>query len=1120
MSLKGLQEFTRISRYAKYNPEKKRRETWDEMCDRVWDMHKKKYAGVWDLIKEDAEFAEKLMRKKRVLGSQRALQFGGDAILKKSERIYNCAASYCDRPGFFQEVLFLLLAGTGVGFSVQKHHVAKLPNISKREKGEKTFIVPDSIEGWADSIGVLVSSYFTSNVTFPEYQGYKINFDYSQIRPEGAPLSWGGRAPGSKGLKRAIELISDIFDNTLKLDVNRLTTIDAYDIVMHAADAVLAGGVRRSATICLFSPDDELMIKAKTGNWFITNPQRGRSNNSVLLVRSETTFELFQSLMKSVQEYGEPGFVWAESTETLFNPCVTKDSLIATKDGVFTAEDLIGKQFTALVDGKEYKSTEKGFFATGNKDLLKLKLHSGIELKVTPEHKILTSEGWKEAQDLVLDDEIIINNHKRNIVIDDQSLDYQKGYLLGSFIGDGNILSQYLDDKDNSAEVKFWGDNCNIYHNMAYKMVENLGWLFKQRTFDENICPEKTKLGSRHLYRFAQEKKALINNVKEVRPETISGNYNYLSGLISGYFDADGTIHVGSDKGNSIRLGSISIPNLQRIQIALNAFGIKSVIYTDRLEAGYRLLPDGKGGMKNYYCQTANELHISRDSIEIFYDVIKLKNKDKYNKIKQIIDSRVRAPYKNKFVDMLDSIEKLPAEDVYDCTIPEISAFSCNGVYVHNCCEVSLYGYDDKGNSGFEFCNLTEINAKKCKTEAEFYDACKASAIIGTLQAGYTDFPYLGKVTENIVKREALLGCSMTGVQDNPAIALNPEIQRKGAEVIKAVNKEIAAKIGINQAARTTVIKPAGSTSSLLGTSSGIHPSHAKKYLRRVQCNKNDPALAYFRLHNPKAVELSVWDQNKKTEVITFVCEVPEGARTKLDVDAIELLKNVKLTQQNWIEYGTNEKISVQPWLRHNVSNTISVKNSEWNEVTKYIYENRNYFAGVSLLPESGDKDYPQAPFCTIYEPKEILSIYGDGSLMASGLIVDGLKAFDDNLWAACDCALGIGEKLELTDEQKNLKNGQLKKVVDKLTEKEDWVRRAKQYAERYFNNDLRKMTYCLKDVNNWKTYLDLKREWVDVDWNLFYEDENNVDLIKQEGGCDGQKCEIDGLKNSKNIKG
>jgi len=138
---------------------------------------------------------------------------------------------------------------------------------------------------------------------------------------------------------------------------------------------------------------------------------------------------------------------------------------------------------------------------------------------------------------------------------------------------------------------------------------------------------------------------------------------------------------------------------------------------------------------------------------------------------------------------------------------------------------------------------------------------------------------------------------------------------------------------------------------------------------------------------------------------------------------------------------------------------------------------------------------------------------------MASGLIVDGLKAFDDNLWAACDCALGIGEKLELTDEQKNLKNGQLKKVVDKLTEKEDWVRRAKQYAERYFSNDLRKMTYCLKDVNNWKTYLDLKREWVDVDWNLFYEDQNNVDLIKQEGGCDGQKCEIDGLKNSKNIK-
>jgi ribonucleoside-diphosphate reductase alpha chain len=324
MSVKALQDYTFTSKYARYLPESKRRETWNEAIDRVRDMHIRRYPE----IKEEITWAFEQSRQKRVLGSQRALQFGGSAIEKKHSRIFNCIASYCDRQRFFQEALWLLLSGCGVGFSVQKHHIAKLPAFSKKWVGRldmpdsRTHVIVDSIEGWADSVGVLLSSFFGGG-DFPEYEGFEVLFDYSQIRPEGAALgSSSGKAPGPKPLQRALDKAKDLIMSRIASGHERLKTIDAYDIVMHLSDAVLSGGVRRSATICLFSPDDEEMATAKIGNWFIDNPQRGRSNNSALLLRDKTTKEEFEKLMGYVREFGEPGFVWSDSTELVVNPCV------------------------------------------------------------------------------------------------------------------------------------------------------------------------------------------------------------------------------------------------------------------------------------------------------------------------------------------------------------------------------------------------------------------------------------------------------------------------------------------------------------------------------------------------------------------------------------------------------------------------------------------------------------------------------------------------------------------------------------------------------------------------------------------------------------------------------
>lgn len=732
MSLKALMDYTFIAKYSRYLQDENRRETWKEANDRVRNMMHKKYAD--KNIEKEIDWAYDMMYKRRVLGSQRALQFGGDPIFKHEARIYNCVSSYIDRLRFFQECMYLLLCGCGAGFSVQKHHVAKLPPLlSVAPSGNKKYVIEDSIEGWSDAIGILISSYFDQQELFPEYTSKIVNFDFSNIRPAGAAITNGtGKAPGPEPLKKALKNIKKILDNAIARcefsseSLRKLKPIEAYDIVMHFADAVISGGVRRSATICVFSPDDEEMAKAKTGNWFNENPQRGRSNNSALLVRNETTKEQFTELMKSVKEFGEPGFVWADSTELIVNPCV---------------------------------------------------------------------------------------------------------------------------------EIGMW--------------------------------------------------------------------------------PVDATT----------------------------------------------------------------------------------------------------------------------------------------------------------GLSGWQGCNLSTINCSKVKTEQDFYDACRAAAIIGTLQAGFTKFPYLGKTSEAIFARESLLGVSGTGWLEVPDICLEPSVQRKGAEIVKQTNAEIADKISIPHAARTTCVKPEGSSSCILGTASGIHPHHAKRYIRRVQANKMENVYRFFKKNNPRACEDSVWSTNNTDDVISFCVEVPDGSKTKNQTTAIALLQIVKSTQKNWVLSGTNKELCTQPWLNHNVSNTINVKPGEWEEVEDFIYKNREFFCGISLLPATGDKDYPQAPFTTVYLPSEMLSHYGNGVMFVSGLIEVALTLWEDNLWNACTDLLGI--------------NGRIRGAA-----KIEWINRCYKYASKYFDGDVKKLTYCMKDIYNYKLWTELQREYQDVDYTQLYEAEDNTKL-EQELACANGRCDV-----------
>ena len=275
------------------------------------------------------------------------------------------------------------------------------------------------------------------------------------------------------------------------------------------------------------------------------------------------------------------------------------------------------------------------------------------------------------------------------------------------------------------------------------------------------------------------------------------------------------------------------------------------------------------------------------------------------------------------------------------------------------CFEISFVPVTEDGVCGVQFCNLTSINGAKVKTKQDFIEASKAAAIIGTLQAAYTDFKYLSNAAKKLTDDEALLGVSITGMMDNPAVLLDPGCQNLASVAAVEANRVWAEKIGIKQAARVTCIKPEGTSSLVLESASGIHPHHSRKYFRRVQMNKIDNVYQFFKMYNEHMCEPSVWSANKTDDVVCFPIEVSSEAIVKGDLSAKQHLEYIKSTQTNWVIPGTND---YDKPIHHNVSCTVSVKDDEWDFVTKYLFDNRQFFCAVSLLPDFGDKLYAQAP--------------------------------------------------------------------------------------------------------------------------------------------------------------
>ena len=585
-----LSDITVHMKYAKYLPEKQRRETWKELVERNMEMHIKRYPQ----LEEEIRNVYQLVQDKKLLPSMRSMQFAGKPIEISPNRIYNCAYAPVDDWRVFSEIMFLLLGGTGVGYSVQKHHVDALPEIRKPNKNRKRrFLIADSIEGWAEAVRVLVKSYF--------FGGSHIVFDFSDIRPKGARLiTSGGKAPGPQPLKEALVKIEGILD--ARTDGDKLRPIEVHDMVCHVADAVLAGGIRRAALISLFSADDDEMVSCKAGSWWENNPQRGRANNSALLLRHKVTKEFFLDLWKRVEASGagEPGLLFSN-------------------------------------------------------------------------------------------------------------------------------------DKD-------WGTN--------------------------------------------------------------------------------------------------------------------------------------------------------------------------------------------------------------------------------PCAEISL--------RPFQFCNLTEVNVSNVESQEDLEERVRAAAFIGTLQAGYTDFHYLRPIWQRTTEKDALIGVSMTGIASGAVLNLD---MKAAAKAVKEENARVAEMIGINKAARTTTVKPAGTTSLTLGTSSGIHAWHNDYYIRRIRVGKNEAIYNYLKFNHPELVE-DEYFRPHDTAVISVPQKAPEGAIMRTE-SPLQLLERVKRVYTDWIKPGHRTGHNT-----HNVSATVSVREHEWDSVGAWMWDNKDSYQGLSVLPYDGGS-YTQAPFedCTKEKYDELIRTLGEVDL-------------------------------------------------------------------------------------------------------------------------------------------
>jgi intein/homing endonuclease len=922
-------QVTVFSKYARFWGELGRRETYPEIVARNRQMHLdhlKQIGKDTPELLEMVDEAYRLVADRKVFPSMRSFQFGGDAILLNNTRIYNCSFRYADEPSFFNELMYLLLCGTGVGYSVQTKHIEKLPAITKPGK-QRVYKIEDSIEGWADAIKVLVSAYLEG--------GIEPVFDYSAIRPEGSIIKTsGGRAPGAGPLEKTIVDLRKILRS--KEPGERLKSIDVHDMATIIARAVLSGGIRRSAMISLFSPDDEDMLTCKMGEWWNVRPERAFANNSAVLLRGRDD-NLFHEVFRRAQESGsgEPGIFWTDDERYGVNPCKPLDSLILTTNGYITFRQALelDELDVVLPDGKVAKATKP--FKTGtDRVVMRAALSNGTFLYGTDNHFHLNADGdWVSMREIKIGDRLSFAVPTISTLEVEDNERYEKGLLAGWIHADGWVykrsdasgykagLSFGINEMDVVSTFERMLDKPSIPHSQKPESCRIINLSSGQIPFDEGMTEDKADL----TWLYGKDK-------------------DFKLGFIRAAFTADGSVR----KNNNVELYSIRRSALEVLSTILMEFGIYSTISVHNYAKSYI----AKDGLERNN-STTWKLNVYAGQYTKVGFVSEFKS--------QLLASQTEKEiYRRKdYVTVIDIEPEYSVEDVYDITVhTDEHAFLDTGVVTHNCAEITLNDH--------QFCNLSTINVGTVTSQDDFNSRARAAAIIGTLQASYTTFEYLGARWEAQTREEALLGVSMTGIASGAIKDLNAT---EAAAHAVAANHQVSEMLGINKAARVTSVKPEGTASLVAGTSSGIHAWHDSIYLRRMRYNKTEPIAKYliekFGIETdpndnfPAVVEQDVF--NPHQIILAIPQRAPEGAATRSE-GAKAILERVKRYNREWIRPG-NE----YGGMTNNISATINIQENEWDEVRDWMWNNRYEYNGLSILPYS-DHTYRQAPYQTIDE--------------------------------------------------------------------------------------------------------------------------------------------------------
>jgi ribonucleotide reductase alpha subunit len=1065
----SLGEFIYYRTYSRWIEEEGRRETWIETVERYISFMKEKLGK--KLSETEYNELKQAILKQEVMPSMRLLWSSGKAARSNNVAAYNCSYIAPTKLSDFAEIMFLLMSGAGVGFSVESQVVQQLP-IIKNQTGKmlKTFVIPDSKEGWADALTLGLKTWFN---------GKDIKFDFSKIRPAGARLrTMGGRSSGPEPLKSLLEFARN---KILSKQGRRLSNIDVHDIICKIGEVVVAGGVRRSALISLSDLDDEEMRNAKSGQFYYIHPQRVMANNSAVYTEKPSASEFMEEWLALAKSgTGERGIFnrgglkkqmplrrWEKFKKhwrySGTNPCLTGDTLVYVADGRGNvpikqlAEE--GKDVPVFCldnEGKVVVRYMRHPRLTGkNQPVYKVVLDDGSVIKATANHKFKMKSGeYKEVEKLKKGDSLyILTRFEASIkeILKDKEASAQSYWwvnsgfsknkaehrLIAQFYYNQNIPKGYVvHHKDGNSQN-------NIPQNLQILPKEEHDALHGElmsgdrnpmrRAFQEwdeqkwreyklkhsrnnkgdknkrfcGISNEKLreyaleltkKLGRRFSHqdwlKYAKEN-GLPQHFSKWRRDHLGG----IRGLAKWAAQELGYEHIDEDprvvktykkylqQGYDCEILNGKVFVVKRCEVCGRKFRVKPFfreVGACSVSCSLKIKWQDEQFKKNFI-ERLNAIHQERKQAvkevqaKVYSDLKfklgrePLKSEWARECKKQNISteiSRGNSPFRSysdlksyaaDYNHKVVSVELVGYEDVYNGTVDEFHNFFVGAFSSKTKTGKTKFTYLNNLNCGEiilrskSFCNLTEVVARENDTEESLLKKIKLAAILGTYQSTLTDFPYISKDWKRNCEEERLLGVSITGQWDCPAVR-KPEVLRKLRERAVEVNKEYAKRFGINPSLSVTCVKPSGTVSQLVDASSGMHPRHAPYYIRRIRISATDPLFQMLKDQKiPYYPEVGQLEQSATTYVLEFPVKSPRKGVFRNDLTALQQLEYWKMVKENYTE--------------HNPSVTISVGNNEWIAVANWLYENWDIIGGLSFLPRE-EHLYQLAPYEEISEEK------------------------------------------------------------------------------------------------------------------------------------------------------